>query len=161
MTGARLDLASLVPASDLAGDDDEDRTLRLGMLKEARDYLSSKKWCKKIAADYFGFGVGGVIALFLFQIDNAASPSDEYLWVVVGDIPSAYFVVDASQTPIAAISTCVSLMQEWVDAAVEGRDAKDVYPVAAERTVENAELLASRLEFIRREVLRGFERAPS
>lgn len=153
MTAVPVDLGSLVHADGLTGEDEEDRALLVEMLEEARSFLRRKKWCRVIKEEYFGYGVGGIIAVFLFHIDNTASPNDEYVWVVVGDLPTAYIVTDASPTPIAAISTYVSLMQEWVDAVLDGRNLTGIYPVDAEPTAQNARDLESRLEFVRTNIL--------
>jgi hypothetical protein len=45
--------------------------------------------------------VGGVVSTFLFRID--AEPNiDEWLWVVVGDLPSCYLVTDRASDGIKA-----------------------------------------------------------
>jgi hypothetical protein len=44
-------------------------------------------------------------------------------------------------------------MEEWADNIMNDLDISDCYPVIAEPTKKNAELLSKRIEFIRREIL--------
>jgi hypothetical protein len=60
------------------------------MYGEARRYVSAFHWCKGIRDAWFGLGVGGVVAVFLFEIEALGELADDTLWVVVGDLPSAH-----------------------------------------------------------------------
>ena len=73
-------------------------------LAEAQQYLKSFKWCAGINESYFSFGIGGVISIFLFWIVPKYKDIDEWLWVIVGDIPSAYITTKDNFTPREAIS---------------------------------------------------------
>jgi hypothetical protein len=95
---------------------------------------------------YFGAGLGGIVAVFLAELDQPASGVDEWLWVVVGDIPPAYLVVDECPTPIVALEAYVELMQQWVGLAHEGKQSDEVFPVNVLAAPENAEKLQKRLE---------------
>jgi hypothetical protein len=61
------------------------------MAEEARQYLLSFAWCKIIKAGWFGWGVGGVCALFLFEILPSKVNVDRWIWIVVGDLPFGIF----------------------------------------------------------------------
>ena len=95
-----MDIGKLTPSADLRGDSDEDTQLLRSMLEEAQTFLTSFDWCKRVEASYFGLGVGGVVAVFLFHILPAHSGVDDSLWVVAGDLPAAYLVVDESPDPV-------------------------------------------------------------
>jgi phosphosulfolactate synthase (CoM biosynthesis protein A) len=71
----------------------------------------------------------------------------------LGDLPSAYLVLDGSPTPMKALETYVELMQEWVDAVKQGKSTNKLIPVEVEQTMENADLLERRLIFLRKKVL--------
>jgi hypothetical protein len=72
------------------------------------------------------------------------------VWVVVGDVPPAYVVHEPGDSWQDALAGYVSEMQRWVDAVRVGQQpGDDIIPVNAPATTENAELLASRLGFIR------------
>ena len=96
--------------------------------------------------------MGGVVAVFLFRIDPAP-PAEEWLWVVTGDLPSAYLVTDEAQTPAAALEGYCALMEDWATAVRSGAPLEDVFPVAAEATKENADSVVKRVNFVRNEVI--------
>jgi hypothetical protein len=137
----------------MSGDSKEDTLLLQQMLSEAHEYLLSFKWCRSVRHAWFGWGVGGVCAVFLFEIEPSSKKVDSRLWVIVGDLPSAYLVTDASPTPLAALSNYVDLMQEWVDAVKKRKSVDNCIPVDAPATLEYANLLQRRLDFIRKEFL--------
>lgn len=149
----RVDLSLLLSISAMKGDNPEDTRLLKSMFEEARGYLLSFNWCREVKESWFGWGVGGVCAVFLFEIIPARKNVDSWLWVVVGDLPSAYVVLDGSPTPMKALDTYVELMQEWVDAVKQGKTTNNLIPVDAEQTMQNADLLERRLAFLRKKVL--------
>jgi hypothetical protein len=85
-----VDLNKLTPPERIVGDDAEETGLLQQMLQKATDYLKSFRWCPPIEQIYLGCGVGGVVAVFLFHFRERIQGTDEWLWVVVGDLPSAY-----------------------------------------------------------------------
>jgi hypothetical protein len=64
----RVDVSQLKPIGAIAGDNREDTRLLKRMADEAREYLLSFRWCKEISKGWFGWGVGGVCAVFFFEI---------------------------------------------------------------------------------------------
>lgn len=150
----RVDFSLLTSLNAMRGEDRTDSRLLKQMSKEAERYLLSFDWCRQIKARWFGWGVGGVCAVFLFEILPVTKGVDRWLWVVVGDLPPAYLVVDGIPTPLKALETYIELMQEWVDAAHEGKSTDDCIPVNVPATVENGDLLSRRLAFIRKKFLR-------
>jgi hypothetical protein len=150
-----VDWSALTPADDLTGDDLQDTHLLHEALDEATRFLEQFSWCQEIRRRFFGWGVGGVVAVFLFEITPRDPGVDELLWVVAGDVPPAYLVTDDLSTPREALAGYVELMAEWVSAAREGRSVEDLIPVNVEATPANAERLASRLAFIENEFLSG------
>src|SRR5256885_471720 len=89
---APVDLGCLTLVGKMTGEDAAETEQLREMLARAEAYLRSFQWCPPIAERYIGFGIGGVIALFLFKMERAINNTDEWLWVVGGDLPSAYFV---------------------------------------------------------------------
>ena len=132
----------------------QDKELLKGMQREAEQYLSGFHWCKKIRSRYFGSGVGGVFAVFMFEIENMAQAEQDLLWVLVGDLPPAYLIVKGGpENPGEALSVYVELMAEWVDTARQGLSVDELIPVNVPPTSEYADQLASRLAFLRENVL--------
>ena len=84
----------LVPADSIAGESAQETLLLRELLMRAESYIRTFPWCPQIAERYFAFGVGAVVGVFLFRFEQPAGGSEDFLWVVVGDLPSAYFVVD-------------------------------------------------------------------
>jgi hypothetical protein len=149
----RVDVSLLTPLRAMAGDCAEDTRLLKQMAKEARAYLLSFRWCKGIRRGWFGWGVGGVCAVFFFEILPSRKTIDRRLWVIVGDLPPAYLVVDGSPNPREALGTYVELMQEWVDAIKKGKSVDRCIPVNVLPTRTNANALRRRLDFLRKNAL--------
>ncbi len=148
-----VDLSQLVPCERMHGDDDEDTALLKDMLVEARRYMSSYSWCERIDRCHFGLGVGGVVAVFLFEITPASDEVDSMFWVVVGDVPPAYLVTDELKEPRVALRAYVDEMRAWIEAVRKGDSLDEVIPVNAPPTVEYADRLETRLKLLESEVI--------
>jgi len=148
-----VNLQKLTPAQAIAGEDAEETRLLREMLQSATGYVQSFRWCPSISEVYLGCGVGGVVAVFLFHFDQPIGETDEWLWVIEGDLPSAYLVLDQAEDPASALEVYCQLMDEWAQAILAGRTVKDVFPVRAAPSRENAMALLKRLEFIRSRLL--------
>ncbi len=142
------------PVSMMGDGDVGERAGLLRMLADARDFLRGRHWCGQIKSEFFGLGVSEVVAVFLFNIENKAAPEDDWLWVIVGDLPTAYLVTDDNRTPSAALAAYVRLMREWVEAASRGKPVGRLIPVNVPATPKNAEQLAMRLDFLERALLK-------
>ena len=149
----KVDLAKLTPAEQVSGEDAEETVLLREMLHSAKEYVQSFRWCPSIDRVYFGCGVGGVVAVFLFHFSERIGDSDEWLWVIEGDLPSAYLVLDQAGDPASALDVYCQLMDEWAKAVLERRSLEDVFLVKAEPTPDNAKNLMTRLNFIRTRLL--------
>jgi hypothetical protein len=146
-------LCGLIPIDEMAGDDENDTDSLRKMLVRAETYLTSFPWCPPIVERYIGVGISEVIALFLFRLERPIDDADQWLWVVEGDLPSAYFVVDKTHDPASALNVYCELMDEWCDAVENKRSLDEVFPVSADPTTRNAETLRSRVQFLREKVL--------
>jgi hypothetical protein len=148
-----LPVPGVIPTSQMSGEDD-DETLRLrGMEKAARGFIDDFDWCANIRDFYFGAGIGDVFAVFLAHIKPARPSVDEYLWVVVGDIPSAYLVTDDCPSPKEALEGYIWEMRKWVALAKEGKTSEEVIPVNTPATPEWAQALEGRLDFIEQKLI--------
>jgi hypothetical protein len=76
----------VVPADQIAGDDDEETALLRQMLEEAKAYIISFSWCDSIHTSYFGGGIGKIFAIFLFNISTTRVDVDPWIWIIVGDM---------------------------------------------------------------------------
>lgn len=136
----------------------EDGALELrAYLSEARDFLLYYKWCREILDEYVGIFAGGIIGVFLFKIDPAQLDVDEWVWVIVGDVPSAYLTCDLCPNPATALDGYIGAMTEWVEAASKGESVAELIPVDVPATPENAELLRTRLAFLDSRILSQYK----
>src|SRR5260370_27952817 len=106
----------LVPVGQIVGGDEEDTKLLRKMAAEAREYIISFKWCLPIKSMRFADGVGGVIAIFLVEFEGKVGGTDNRLWIVVGDLPSAYMVVEPDDCAKETLEGYCELMNDWIDA---------------------------------------------
>ena len=149
-----IDRDSFQRFPDIVGDDGEDTALLREMAQEARRYIASHSWCPPEKNLWLACGVGGVVALFLLEFSQkiAGSP-DDTLWLVVGDLPSAYFVTENATSAREALDCYCNIMDDWIAAVLDGGDLDEVYPVEAEPNEENARELESRVKFLRSEII--------
>lgn len=150
---ASIDMDKVIPLGDFADADPEEREELRQLAEKARKYLSSYRWCGAIEHVFEGITVAGVVGGFLFEIKPTLPDVDEWLWVIVGDVPPAYLVTDDAPTPAIALSSYIAEMRAWVTAAEIGESVSDLIPVNVAPTRENAVLLRSRLDFLEHRVV--------
>ena len=137
------------------------------MVANACEYVSRFDWCRAVREAYVGDAtIGGIVAVVLVEIEPAAADVDDLFWVVVGDIPPAYIAGEGAITPADALDFYLGAMGEWVEAVKAGKPTDDLIPVtttgggqALEPTEEHAEMLATRLEFVARNILAPLRRS--
>ena len=96
--------------------------------------------------------------MFLFQILPSKPVVDEWLWVVVGDLPPAYFVAEGIKSPRDALDAYIWHRSKWTEAILAGREpGNGVMPVDADPTVELAQALSTRLKLLSDNVLPTFK----
>jgi hypothetical protein len=147
-----VDLSHVQPLSKFRGQDPDDGKLCRDLFDEATAYITSFHWCASVTERYVADCVGGIFALVLFHIEPAKSDVDEWIWVVVGDLPPAY-IAPASADPRDALGDYIEQMSKWVQAVSEGSSTDGLIPVNTPPTVEWADLLNRRLDFLKREIL--------
>ena len=116
-------------------------------------FVNSYRWTPPIESLTLAFGIGPLIGLFLMRFESGGKPEDRERWVVVGDLPSMHFETDDAPTPAVALRLYCAIAQDWADAVLTGRDRSDSYPIPVAPTQEHAEMLLSRVDFIRRELI--------
>lgn len=146
----------VVPVGAMTAESEEEKTRLLELGATAERYISGFRWCRGIAARYCGNGIGGVVGVFLFRIVPGAGGVDEWLWVIVGDIPPAYLVLDGAKSPSQALALYIREMSRWVSAVETGCPADDLIPVNVPATREHAATLRSRLAMLKDELLPRF-----
>jgi hypothetical protein len=147
-----LGMSELCLARTFQGETAFETKVLLRYLDEARAFLESMGWCTEVREEYFGVGVGGVIAVYLVEV-VVKGRELEWLWVVAGDLPPAYFAATRAPTPCAALTVYCELVEQWVDAVRQGTLAADIFPLPVAPTAEVAAELSARLATLRRIVV--------
>ena len=145
--------SDVIPIQEMQGDDQEDTEMLTKLSREADDYITSFRWCPIIKEKFFGFGVGYIVAVFLYHFDSQIKETDDWLWVIVGDLPSVYLVIDEATSPMEALERYCELMEDWANNIMSDNSIDECYPVQAAPTKENADLLLRRTRFIRRDFI--------
>jgi hypothetical protein len=148
-----VNVDKMKPVDSIEGEDAADTKLLRGMAVEARDFICANEWCEHLDRQYLAYGVGGVVAVFLAQITPASEDVDACLWVVVGDLPPAYIVVEDNPTAADALDAYCSEMEAWVEAVKNGESVDELIPVNVPPTREYAEQLSGRLGYLRSRIL--------
>jgi hypothetical protein len=148
-----VDMTKLKLVEELSGEDAAETEELRALARKAEQFIASFAWCNVIERAYAGIVVPSVIGTFLFEIKPTTPDVDRVLWVIVGDVPPAYLVVDEAPNPAMALKRYVELMTDWVKAVEEKRSVEDLIPVNAAPTQEYAAMLRSRLAFLRDRVL--------
>jgi polyhydroxyalkanoate synthesis regulator protein len=157
---SQLGIRGVIPTDKMVGDEPEDTALLIKLRDSASKYLLSFPWCVSILETYYGDGVGGIVGVFLFRLLSARPDIDEWLCVVVGDLPSAYFVTDDLKSPYEVLEAYIMHRSHWVKFAMEGKaPPTDVMQIdEVPPTPEWAKDLQKRLDTIREHILPSFRK---
>jgi hypothetical protein len=147
-----------VPFSEIQGDDAEDTILLREMAETATRYVRSFPWCLNLKAEYFADGIGGIVAIFLFCVDVRRFKDSEWIWVFIGDIPSAYFSVDSVTNPHDALEKYIGGLEEWLEASEREQSTKSLIPIEVPEGAEYIEMLKSRILSFRQLMLPNIRR---
>jgi hypothetical protein len=145
--------ANLIPEGEIQGEDEDETQQLNALLAEARTFISKFEWCMQINDVHLGFGCADIVGVFLFQIVPSRGDIDSVLWVVVGDIPPAYLVLDCAPNAHSALDLYIKEMREWVNAVRVGASLEGIIPVNVQPTLENARSLDARLQFLAKNFL--------
>lgn len=144
-----FDTVTRLPPADVSTGDDDLDSARV----EARQYLEFYNWVLSIKGEYFGYGAEGIIYIFLLEIEPRRPEVNRWIWVIVGDVPPAYLPADDAATPFEVLDSYIGALEEWVEAAHEGKSVAEMIPVNVDATPANAEMLAGRLKFLDERIL--------
>ena len=122
-------------------------------LKDAEAFINFYDWVGGIEAEFVGLDFDDSLYVFLFKIIPIRDDVDDWLWVVIGDVPSAYITCDDANDPYEALDGYVGAMEAWVEAARSGTSVADLVPVDVPATPANAAMLEKRLKFIDETIL--------
>jgi hypothetical protein len=123
------------------------------LTQAAERFLARQSWCAQVQNVTRVFAIAGVLGVFRCTLLPSNPKADIMVWVIVGDLPPAYIVHEPGDSWQDALIGYVDEMDEWVRAVQNGTSLDDVIPVNGAPTLDNAAMLASRLDFIRTRLL--------
>lgn len=147
-----IDFSKLTPIQYLKSIDIEYKEDYIIFSDEAFNYLAGQNWCQEILDYWFFNGWGGIFSIFLFKI-APSNNADEFVWIVTGDLPIAYIDIESAPTGNCAAKVYTNIMSEWIHAVKNGEDLDDVFPVNVPPVKKYANMLESRINFIREKIL--------
>jgi len=126
----------------------------LNLYNEAKAYLEEFDWCSRIINSWNDreYSFYDKVGIFLFEIEPANPNIDDFVWIIVGDLPTVYLDKSASSGAEAVEIYC-ELMEDWIERVVEGKSIANCFPIPNEPTLKNATLLKFRTKFIREHLL--------
>ena len=116
---------------------------------DATQFLAAQRWVARVHNVTPVFAIEGVLGVFRCGLIPSQPDADVMVWVVVGDLPPAYLVHEPGDSWQDALDIYTTEMGRWVDAVRTGGALDDIIPVNVPPSREHADMLASRLEFIR------------
>lgn len=123
------------------------------MNDQASVYIEGFRWCKEVRDSFLYLNLGSTLCIFLFEIENSASSEDNFLWIMVGDIPAMYLDIYGSKTTIEVLRRYNALAKDWISNVGRGLSVDDCYPFSAEPTMEMADMLKKRVDFIEKTII--------
>lgn len=111
----------------------------------AKNYLLEYEWCKEVYNGWLFTNIGYVLGVFLFEIENTASPEDKLLWVVTGDFPAVYLDTINCVTTKEAVENYIRLAVDWLDAVENNRSTEECFPFEIPEGKEYIELFKSKV----------------
>jgi hypothetical protein len=122
-------------------------------LDRAVSYLQAQRWSGRVGETHVGYLEPGIVGVFLFHLPERSEEVDPWIWVVVGDLPSAYIPCFEINSPRAALDGYAFEMERWASAVSEGRSTRGLYPVGVPEDDALAADLTSRMVLLRERVL--------
>ena len=116
-------------------------------------YIKDFGWCREVKESTLYLNLGSTLCIFLMEIDNAASDEDNFLWIMVGDIPSMHLDVYGTKTTIEVLDRYNALARDWIFNVQHGLSVDDCYPFDTESTIEMADMLKKRVDFIEKTII--------
>ena len=148
-----IDTSRFPVGEDIDCDSPEEVEGVKALTAQAEAFVNSYRWTPPIESLTLAFGVAPMLGLYLMRFEPGGKPEDRERWVVVGDLPSMHFETDDTPEPWLALKLYCAIAQDWADNVLAGRDLSDSYPIPVAPTAEHAEMLLSRIEFIRTKLI--------
>lgn len=110
-----------------------------------REYLVAKPWVVRVTDILVGKIIGDRAGAFLYEIAPTSKKVDRLHWVICGDVPSAYLVLDKAKNPDEAIEQYCFQVRKWIEGVRAGQLLPNTMPIEWPQTIESAERLSKML----------------
>ena len=95
-----------------------------------------------------------MLCIYCFKIESSElSNADDKLWIIVGDLPSAYLDMEGYPNAYDALSFYCLLMEDWIDHVNKGESVDECYPKYVPPTKEYVDMLQTRINIVREDFL--------
>ncbi len=126
----------------------------LNLSVEAQNYLKLFKWCRKIINGWLVKEWGYMLCVFYYEIEPLPeSKADNFVWLIVGDLPPAYIDIQSATNEFEALNSYVFLMEDWINHVNKGKSVKDCFPINVKPTKKYATMLSNRINIIKEDML--------
>ena len=123
------------------------------LAKTASTYLYSHIWCDKIEKQWFVANWENLLAIFFFKITTNTKDVNEYVWLVVGDLPSICIDVESAANEQEVVKAYVGIMEDWIKCVHNKGNIKKCYPINVPPTKGYADMLKVRMSLIKEHIL--------
>lgn len=148
-----IDTTNMVDITNISTSEIEYANELYKLANEAIAFLKSHKWCNEILEGKLDRGWGYIMAVFFFTINTNYEGVPNNIWVITGDLPPAYIDTCYNPNGACAIDAYVTEMEQWVDNVLQGKSIKELIPVNAAPTRDNAMMLQDRLNIVKNQIL--------
>jgi len=91
-----------------------------------------------------------MLCIFYFEIDPITeSNADNFVWIIVGDIPPAYIDIESAHNELEALELYVYLMEEWIENVKREKSVEDCFPINVEPSKKYANMLYNRIKILK------------
>ena len=123
------------------------------LAKKASAYLYSHIWCNKIEKQWLVANWENLFAIFFFKITTNTKDTNEYVWLVVGDLPSICIDVESATNEQEVVKAYITIMEDWIKCVHNKGDIKKCYPINVPPTKGYADMLNTRISLIKEHIL--------
>lgn len=124
--------------------------------KNAREYLAEYGWFEAPLQTYVASYYPPIVTVFLYHVVEQepylSSEDDdvEWVWVVVGDLPSVFLVEERISDGLGALYGYTVLIDDWVETVEAGDSVEEYFFIDLPADRDNAGMLRIKSEFLKK-----------
>jgi hypothetical protein len=117
----------------------------LKLFHGGREYMTAKPWVVRITQIWVGKIIDDRAGVFLYEIAPISAKVDRLHWVICGEVPSAYLVLDKAKNPAEAIEQYCIQVRKWIEGVRAGQLLPHTMPIEWPQSFSSAERLSKML----------------